>query len=215
MSTRRFLLISLLTVGVWSLGMAGGALAASPSQATIGPGNRSAGWSGKVFILGATQSPSLCPLPQDGDNILCDHFHLTVGVDPSYWSTHSGGISVSIHWASSSDNFDLYLYDSSGGQVAASASPSGTGEQVSLAKPSGTYEVRVVPKLVANAGYSGSASFSSQDLPPPPPPSPQPPPPPPPGGGGSGGGGAGGGGGFSEPGSYGGFGGGYFGSGGT
>jgi hypothetical protein len=139
---------------------------------------------------------------------------LTVAVSPSYWSTHSGGISVSIQWASSSDNFDLYLYDASGSQLAASAGSSGTSEHVSLAKASGTYEVRVVPKLVKNAGYSGTASFSSHELPPPPKPSP----PPSRGGGGSGGSGGGGSGGSGSdlPGSFGQFGtGGYFGAGGT
>jgi len=215
MATRRGVLSSVLMVGVWATVASGAALAASPSGASIGPGSRSARWDGKVFLLGATQSPSLCPLPQDSNNILCDHFKLTVAVSPSYWSTHSGGVSVSIHWASSSDNFDLYLYDASGSQVAASAGSSGTSEHVSLPKASGSYEVRVVPKLVKNSGYSGSASFSSQDLPPPPPK----PKPPPHGGGGSGGGsgtGGFGGNGFYQPGSYGSFGtGGYFGSGGT
>jgi hypothetical protein len=215
MSRRTGFLVTVLMVVMWSLA-AGAADAASPLGATVGPGNRSAGWAGKVFVLGATQSPSLCPLPQDSNDILCDHFSLTVGVSPGYWSTHSGGIGVSIRWASSSDNFDLYLYDSSGSQVAASAAPSGTTEHVSLAKASGKYEVRVVPKLVKNSGYSGGASFSSQDLPPP---SPKPKPPPP-GGGGSGGsggaGGAGSGNGFYQPGAYVPFGGGgYFGSGGT
>src|SRR5947208_858446 len=166
---------ALVMVGAWTLVVTGGvlagtpSLAASPSGASIGPARPSASWDGKVFLVGATQSPSLCPLPQDSNNVLCDHFMLTVAVSPSYWSTHSGGISVSIQWASSSDNFDLYLYDASGSQVAASAGSSGTSEHVSLAKASGTYEVRVVPKLVKNSGYSGSASFSSQDLPPPPP----------------------------------------------
>jgi hypothetical protein len=187
------ILAVMATAVLWGV-TATGAGAASPSGATVGPAHPGAGWNGKVFVAAATASPALCPLPADANNVLCDHFKLTVGVAPSYWTTHSGGISVAIHWGSGSNNFDLYLYDSSGRQVAASASASGTRESVSLPRASGTYEVRVVPKFVANSGYSGSASFSSRANPPPAPkPSPQPP------NGGGGGGGQNGGGGFGGP----------------
>jgi hypothetical protein len=198
MTTRMRFVITTLMVVAWCLAVGGAVLAASPSQAAIGPGNHSTGWSGKVFVAGATASPSLCPLPADAGNVLCDHFKLTVDVSQNYWSTHTGGISVSVHWTSSAKNFDLYLYDAGGSQVAASASPSGTSESLSLPRAAGTYEVRVVPKLVTNAGYSGSGSFSSQDTPPPPKPSPKPRP----GGGGGGGGFGGGYGGYGGWGGY-------------
>ena len=103
----------------------GTALAASPSGATIGPSHPSTGWSGKVFALGATASPALCPLPADAGNVLCDHFKLSVDVSSAYWSSHSGAVSVTIRWASGSNDFDLYLYSSSGSQLAGNCSQAG------------------------------------------------------------------------------------------
>jgi len=192
-------LLMITTALFWGVADATGARAASPSGATIGPDHPSGGWNGKVFVAAATASPALCPLPADSNNVLCDHFKLTVGVSRSYWSTHTGGVSVTIRWGSGANNFDLYLYDASGSQVASSAASSGTTESLSLPRATGTYEVRVVPKLVANSGYAGSALFSSRAIPPP---SPKPSPQPPRGGPGGGAGGSGGSGGYSPGGSY-------------
>jgi hypothetical protein len=159
------------------LGMAGMAYAASPSSASIGPSRLSAGWAGKVFSLGSVPLPGLC------DHDKCDYFALDVAVSSSYWADHTGSASVSISWGSSADNFDLYVYK--GGQlVKSSAQVVSSSEGVTLSSPSGTYVVLVVPVVVTNSGYSGSARFSSQK---------KPPPPPPPGGGGGGSGGGGGG----------------------
>jgi hypothetical protein len=155
---------------------------------------------------------------------------VTIGVvmsaDSSYWKSHSGGLTVSIGWGSSANNFNLYVY-SGHSLVASSTSANSKSESVYFKNPQGSYEVRVVPFLVVSSGYSGGASFSSKANPPPPhsppppttpPPSHRPPPPttPPPttppgggGGGGSGGGGSGGGSGYGG----GGYGGGSYGSG--
>ena len=73
-----------------------------------------------------------------------------------------GGVSVSISWQGSSNNFDLYVYDSSGSLAGSSAQGSGTFESVFVKDASGTYEVRVVPQSVVNSGYKGSATFSSK-----------------------------------------------------
>jgi hypothetical protein len=145
--------------------------AASPSSGSVGPNDASAGWTGQSYVAGATASPSACGA---GGDALCDHFSLSVAATSEYWDTHTGSVRISIAWGSSSNNFDLYVYD--GGSLAgSSASGSSTGESVTISEPSGTYSVVVVPKLVTNSGYHGSASFSSQEqAPPPPDPTPSP-----------------------------------------
>ena len=85
------------------------AFAASPSSSSIGPSKSSTGWSGKYFALGSTPGPGACP-PSIDQNVLCDHFNLSVGVDHSYWNSHTGGATMSISWGSSDDNVDLYVY---------------------------------------------------------------------------------------------------------
>jgi hypothetical protein len=181
------------------LGTAGVGQAASPPSGSIGPSDPSDGWAGKHFALGSVPLPGLC------NRETCDYFDLTVSVPSGYWDSHTGHASISISWASSSDNFDLYVYK--GGKLQmSSAQPLSTSESVSLSTPGGAYEVRVVPVLVTDSGYSGSARFSSEKKPPPPPPPPPSTPPPPPddgGGGGGGGSGGGSGGSGSDPSGFG------------
>ena len=167
------------------LGLATAGYAASPSSGSIGPSDPSDGWAGKVFALGSTPLPGLC------NHDTCDYYDLTVAVSSGYWNDHTGSASVSISWGSATDNFDLYVYKA-GQLVKSSTQVVSTSEGVTLSGPSGGYQVLVVPVLVTDSGYSGSARFSSQKKPPPPPP-PPPPSPSPPGDGGGGGGGGGGG----------------------
>src|SRR5437867_2166877 len=95
-----------------AVGAGGAALAASPGAGSVGPSNASLSWSGKSFLAGATPSPAACPEQADPNDVLCDHFDLTAAVGSGFWDTHSGGVTVSISWGSSSDNFDLYVYKS-------------------------------------------------------------------------------------------------------
>ena len=113
------------------------AVAASPHSVTVGPSDTSSGWGGKNYLLGKTASPSLCPASTDPLDTLCDHVSLTVDVSSGYWDTHTGSASVSISWGSSSDNFDLYLYSSSGHLVVSSAQSSTHSESVTVSKPAG------------------------------------------------------------------------------
>src|SRR5207248_4360916 len=102
---------SLVVAAALVVGVATAGNAASPSSGTVGPASTSLGWTGQTFAAAATPSPSACSAPS-----LCDHVKLTVSADSSYWNTHSGGVSVSISWQGSSNNFDLYVSDSGGKQ---------------------------------------------------------------------------------------------------
>lgn len=142
--------------------------AASPSSGTIGPASASLGWQGQSYAAAATADPGLCPPKEiDTQNLVCDHFALTVAVDSAYWDTHTGSAGVEIAWASSSNDFDLYVFDANGNEVASSARGGTTFERASIVRPSGTYEVVVVPFTVVGSAYTGSASFVSQDGAPP------------------------------------------------
>src|SRR4029078_4609455 len=66
------------------------------------------------------------------------------------------------NWAGSANDFDLYVYDAAGNQVASSAQSTTTSEQAFIRNASGTYDVVVVPFTVTSSGYSGSASFVTQ-----------------------------------------------------
>lgn len=153
-------LFAVLAAATLVVGFATTGNAASPASGSVGPSSSSVSWTGQSYTLAATQDPSACPPASDSSNSLCDHYSLKVAADSSYWNTHTGHVSISISWADGSNDFNLYVYSGST-QVAASAQSSGTSESVTINKPAGTYEVRVVPKKVLNSGYAGSAAFSS------------------------------------------------------
>ncbi len=144
--------------------------AATPSSGTIGPpGGTRVTWTGQTYVAAAVADPATggsgCPPAADPVNAVCDHFFLTVGVEPSYWNTHTGGARVTIDWSATGDtddDFDMYIYRS-GSLVDQSGQGGTTSESVFLEEASGTYEVRVVPFLVSNARADGVAVFESVD----------------------------------------------------
>lgn len=133
--------------------------AASPGSGTISTGATSLSWTGKTFTA-ATPVPDVCPASVDAANVLCDHFQLTVNVPASFYLGPQGGVEVSIAWPDNSNDFDLYIYDSNGNEVAHSAQGGTTSEQALVPLASGTYEVRVVPFTVINANYTGTATLT-------------------------------------------------------
>jgi hypothetical protein len=98
----------------------------------------------------------------DPANTVCDHFTVTVDAASSYWNTANGGLSVTITWASADNDFDLFVYDAAGNLADSSAQGGTTYEQAFVPLASGTYEVRVVPFLAVDTGYSGTADLISQ-----------------------------------------------------
>lgn len=139
------------------------ATAATPGSGTVGPTSPTVKWAGQTYVAGATVDPAACPDKSvDSANLICDHFTFTVDVAPSYWDSNIGGVEVAITWADSSNDFDLYVYDSSGNLAGSSASGGTTSERAFIQSPSGTYEVKVLPWSVVSSGYDGALTFASQ-----------------------------------------------------
>lgn len=139
-------------------------LASTPASGTLSPpagnGGTSVSWSGGPYTV-ATPDPALCV----DARLNCDTFALTLNIPANYWDTHEGNVSVSIAWANSSDDFDLYIADRAGREVGRSASGGSNGETANLGKLApGTYTVQVVAYLVAAAGYTGTATLTSTEL---------------------------------------------------
>src|SRR2546425_1928219 len=135
------------------------ARAATPPGATITDTQPGTSWQGQFYTLAFTADPAQCPGSVDTLNLVCDHFYLNINLPSTFWQTHTGSVAITIQWASSDNDFDLYIYrQSDGQQVGSSASGGTTSEQVALQNPMpGTYEVRTVPFLVVASGYTGSA----------------------------------------------------------
>src|SRR6266481_4404409 len=137
------------------------AFAATPNSGTLtAPANgqtSSVSWSGGPYT-GATADPSLC------SSITCDTYMLTVNVPSTFYSSNPNyAVQVGLNWPSSTSDFDLYVYDSSGSQVCSSGQGNTNFEQADCGQlASGTYTVQVVAFAVVNSTYSGSASLGPE-----------------------------------------------------
>ena len=147
------------TLGLTALHVLPTAQAANPDSGTVRPADRTASWGGQRYAAAATADPAACPeKSEDPQNALCDHYTLNVPVSQAYWNTRDGGAEVSIRWADSADDFDLYVYKNND-LVASSAQGGTTTETAVISEASGTYEVRVLPFLVTDSAYGGTATF--------------------------------------------------------
>jgi len=132
--------------------------AATPGSGTLTPsatgGSASITWTGGPFTA-VTADPSVCT-PQS-----CDDFFLTVNIPSSFYATNPNySVQVLITWASLPNDFDLYVYDSTGTLVNSSTQGNTTFEDVDLGQlTSGTFNVQVVAYTTVNESYSGSATI--------------------------------------------------------
>lgn len=137
------------------------AIAATPSSGTLNAptsGQTSTvTWSGGPYT-GATADPSVCT------TLTCDSFTVVVNVPATFYSYNPNySIRVGINWTSSSNDFDLYLYDSSGNLIGTSAQGGTTFELIDAGQlPSGTYTVQVVTFTGVNATYNGNATLGPE-----------------------------------------------------
>ncbi|GAA2742761.1 TIM-barrel domain-containing protein [Kitasatospora cinereorecta] len=134
------------------------ARAATPHSAVLDQGHQDVTWQSPRYAKGTLGGPTDCPTAeQDPDGAVCDRFDLTVDVPAGYWDDNpEGGIPVSIQWQTPTDDFDLYIYDSTGRQVASSAGTADP-EATVIPKASGTYHLVVVPYDVHDNAYTGHA----------------------------------------------------------
>ncbi|MEU6366630.1 sialidase family protein [Streptomyces sp. NPDC046931] len=100
-----------------------------------------------------------------GNAQLCDDYTLKVSVPVGYDAGHS--LRVDVKWPDSAADFDLYVLDSDGREVAASASSSDP-ETVLLPAVTATYTVRVVPYAPLGDSFTGTASLVADPANPPP-----------------------------------------------
>src|SRR5438445_9751534 len=142
--------------------------AATPSGGTISTSPSSLTWQGQFFAAGVNADPTQCP-PTADPNLQCDHFLHNSDLAPDFWLTHTGSANITITWASGNNDFDLYVYRTSDGQLVGSSTAGGgeTQEQVMIQSPtSGVYEIRTVPFLVVASAYSGFAYLVISNTPP-------------------------------------------------
>lgn len=134
--------------------------AATPTSGTLSPspsgGVSALTWQGGPYTA-VTADPSVCtPLS-------CDDYYLTVNVPATYYSTNPDySVRVHVSWSSLPNDFDLYVYDSTGTLMSSSAQGNTTFEEVDLGQvTSGTYHVQVVAFSTVNESYSGTVSLSA------------------------------------------------------
>lgn len=123
------------------------AQAANPSGGTLSATTRVVTWSGSADA----SNPLGCSGP---DDTTCDSYALKVE------AVAGQDVRVSIDVAGG-DDWDLFVYEPDGDEVAASAQGPGTDESATFpVATTGTYEVRVQPyAVIPGASYGGKADF--------------------------------------------------------
>jgi hypothetical protein len=160
-ANRRTRLLAVLMATALTLAAMSVSNAATPGNGTVGPGTLTASWSGPVQTA-STNGPA------DADcqaaNAYCDDYTLNVVVPGGFYSTHSGGVTVALSTTVPAEDFDLYVYSDAQhtNEVVHAASEGTLSESVFIPSASGAYYVRVAYFAVVNAGYDGTATFSSQ-----------------------------------------------------
>jgi len=134
------------------------ARAAAPGSAVLDQGHQDVTWQSPHYAEGTFGGAGDCPpAAQDPDSAVCDRFDLTVNVPAGYWDDNpEGGVPLSIQWEHPADDFDLYVYDAAGKEVASSAGTADP-EATVIPQASGTYHVVVVPYDVHDNAYTGHA----------------------------------------------------------
>jgi hypothetical protein len=139
----------------------GSAFASTPSTGTLNAPaigqTTSLTWTGGP-ITGAGTDPSTCTA------LTCDTFALIVNVPATFYSANpSYAVHIKLNWASNTNDFDVYVTDSTGTTVCSSAQGQTNFEDADCgALASGTYTVTVVASTVVNSTYSGTAALGPE-----------------------------------------------------
>ncbi|MER7395361.1 TIM-barrel domain-containing protein [Streptomyces sp. NPDC000151] len=135
------------------------ASAATPASGVLDGDHKSVTWQSPVYAAGTVSDPKKCPpASQDPAGKVCDRFDLKVSVPDGYWDDNpEGGVPISIEWTERpTDDFDMYVYDDAGKQVASGAGAADP-EATVIPKANGTYHVVVVPYDVHDNSFVGKA----------------------------------------------------------
>lgn len=116
-------------------------------------------WGGGPYT-GATADPAACT------SVTCDNYTLNVNVPATFYSANPNySVQVAINWSSNTNDFDLYVHDSSGNVVCSSGQSMTTQEAADCGQlASGSYTVQVVAFATANATYSGNATLGPEPV---------------------------------------------------
>ena len=163
----RIALAVLLTLAL-AAGVVTGARAAEPAEATISPTAPKVSWEGRQYTKAEVQpGPEACQGQPEGS--ACDRFRLTVEAPAGFYSSDDDGVKVQIGWESLDDDFDLYVFDAQGRQVAKGVQSGTASDSVFVPRASGAYDILVVPYDVDEnatseggsrpAGYLGIAEL--------------------------------------------------------
>src|SRR5690348_10294430 len=114
-------------------------------------------WSGGPYT-GATADPSVCT------TVTCDIYTLNLNVPATFYSSNPNyTIQVGINWASSTNDFDLYVHDSSGNVVCSSGQGNTNFELADCGQlAAGAYTVQVVAFTTVSASYNGNATLGPE-----------------------------------------------------
>ena len=132
-----------------------GAEAATPSSGSVSDTAPATTWSAGPF---AVPNPTAAAGDPDCSAAPCDDYALHVTTPAGYDTGHQLAISVS--WANTAADFDLYVLDATGKVLGTSAS-SADPEQVLLPPESGDYTVRVVPYAPLGETVTGTAQLTT------------------------------------------------------
>jgi hypothetical protein len=157
---RRKRLAAIALTGLFAMALSGPpADAATPSRGVVSPDAPTLTWTGGPFAVanvtattGALQCSPLTP---------CDDFELTVDVPTGYDTDHD--LRISVGWPNALADFDLYVYDATGAEVAEAAS-SADPETVVIAPAAGTLTVRVVPFNPLGETYTATTSLAAKPV---------------------------------------------------
>jgi len=136
--------------------------AATPSSGTVSPTSPTLHYTAGPFavpnVTGAA-GPVDCSAPGS-----CDDYALTVATGAGAGATSS--VKVTVNWSNSAADFDIYLLDANGREVASSASSSDP-EVMQVPANAGKYTVRVVPYAPAGQSISADIALVGQPVAPP------------------------------------------------
>ncbi len=145
------------------------ARAATPAGGTITDTSKTATYTAGPFLV---SNPSGFAVDPVCTSATCDEYALTVTLSSAYVTANpTDQVTISVKWPTTSNDFDLYVFDAAGNAVTQDAH-SNDPEVVHLYPKAGTtlYRVRLVPFLVTGDSIAATITLGPPPITPPQPP---------------------------------------------